>query len=95
MSNHSKLMPKLTLLALAGAAGPAAVAQNLDMRGTDAAARDGRPASGMTEAGVEAAFGAPVNKIAPVGDPPIARWEYQSFIVYFEYDRVIHAVMKR
>jgi hypothetical protein len=65
------------------------------MQGTDAAARDGRPASGMTEASVEAAWGAPVNKIAPVGEPPISRWEYQSFIVYFEYDRVIHAVMKR
>jgi len=95
MSNHSKLMPTLALLGLAGVAAPAAFAQNLDMSGTDVAAADGRPSSGMTEASVEATYGAPVNKIAPVGDPPIARWEYQSFIVYFEYDRVIHAVMKR
>ena len=32
---------------------------------------------------------------AAVGEPPITRWEYRNMIVYFEYDRVIHAVMKR
>ena len=54
-----------------------------------------RPTRGMTEQSVEARFGAPVTRVAPVGDPPIARWEYPGFIVYFEYDRVIHAVNKR
>jgi hypothetical protein len=71
------------------------IAQNLDMRGTDGAAASGRPVSGSTQASVEANFGAPVTVIAPVGDPPIARWEYADFVVYFEYDRVIHAVQKR
>ena len=95
MPNHSKLKPTLALLALAGIAGPAAFAETLDMSGTDSAAHDGRPESGMTEASVEATWGSPVNKVAPVGDPPIARWEYPEFIVYFEYDRVVHAVLKR
>ena len=49
----------------------------------------------MTAESVEAKFGAPDAKVAPVGDPPISRWEYADFVVFFEYDRVIHAVTKR
>ena len=50
---------------------------------------------GTTQAQVESKYGSPVSKKAPVGDPPISRWEYQDFTVYFEHDRVIHAVLKR
>ena len=53
------------------------------------------PASGTSEEQVLLSFGAPSGKSAPVGDPPIARWEYAKFVVYFEYDRVIHTVLKR
>jgi hypothetical protein len=96
MSTPSMLKAGLCLLAMAGGLAGAASAQNLDMQGTaGAVAGDGRPASGMTQASVEAAYGAPAAKVAPVGEPPIARWEYAEFVVYFEYDRVIHAVRKR
>ena len=54
-----------------------------------------RPTRGMTQQRVEAEFGSPRSVRAPVGDPPISRWEYQDFVVYFEYDRVIHSVVKR
>ncbi len=54
-----------------------------------------RPSRGMSEASVESRFGQPVVKVDAVGEPPISRWEYADFIVYFEYDRVIHAVNKR
>jgi len=50
------------------------------------------PGRGMTMEQVEARFGAPSEKIERVGDPPISRWVYGSFTVYFEYDKVIHAV---
>lgn len=53
------------------------------------------PTRGMTMEVVEANFGNPSSKRAPVGDPPITRWEYDRFIVYFEYKRVIHSVSKR
>lgn len=90
------LLPKMALLVLAAGFATAASAQNLDMHDTaPGAANDGRPQSGTTQASVEARFGAPVAKRVPVGDPPISRWEYADFIVYFEYDRVIHAVVKR
>lgn len=54
-----------------------------------------RPARGMTMDRVSAAWGAPVSKGAAVGQPPITRWEYPDFVVFFEYDHVIHAVAKR
>jgi hypothetical protein len=51
-----------------------------------------RPARGMTMSAVEQRFGAPATKHNTVGQPPITRWDYQGFAVFFERDRVIHAV---
>ena len=51
------------------------------------------PARGMTMSQVTTKFGAPVSKVPAVGNPPISRWEYPSFIVYFEHDHVIHSVV--
>ncbi len=51
------------------------------------------PARGMTMAQVASKFGDPVTKVPAVGKPPISRWEYSNFVVYFEYDHVIHAVV--
>ena len=68
------------------------------MDGTENAARfdaPGKPTRGMTEASVESAYGRPNSKQPAVGDPPISRWEYNEFVVFFEYDKVIHAVSRR
>ena len=51
------------------------------------------PARGMTMAQVASKFGDPLTKVAAVGTPPISRWEYSGFVVYFERDHVIHAVV--
>jgi hypothetical protein len=51
-----------------------------------------KPKRGITMAQVEAKFGAPVTKHDAVGAPPITRWDYPGFAVFFEHDRVIHAV---
>ena len=51
-----------------------------------------RPARGSTQAAVEAHFGAPTVRHATVGQPPITRWDYPGFSVFFEGNRVIHAV---
>lgn len=51
-----------------------------------------RPARGMTMSTVESRFGAPTAKHPTVGQPPITRWDYAGFAVFFEKDRVIHAV---
>jgi len=54
-----------------------------------------RPGNGMTASEVLARFGEPRQRIAPVGNPPISRWVYDAYIVYFERDRVITSVVKR
>jgi len=51
------------------------------------------PTRGMTMTEVAQHFGAPVSKVPAVGKPPISRWEYPGFIVYFENDHVIHSVV--
>ena len=55
----------------------------------------GKPSRGMTQARVEADYGQPQARRDAVGEPPISRWEYAEFVVFFEYDKVIHAVTKR
>ena len=75
-----------------------AEADTLQMGGTDNAARfetAGKPTRGMTQSRVEAEFGTPATRQSAVGDPPITRWDYANFAVFFEYDRVIHSVSKR
>ena len=54
--------------------------------------RAGVPTRGATMAQVEQQYGAPSERIAAIGQPPIARWVYPSFVVYFEHSLVIHAV---
>jgi hypothetical protein len=53
-----------------------------------------QPARGMSMEKVEAAFGAPSNRVAAVGNPPITRWEYPGFVVFFEHNIVLHSVVK-
>ena len=71
-------------------------AQNLQMAEPPAAeARAELPTRGTSMAQVEARFGAPQERYAAVGQPPITRWVYPSFVVYFEYQHVVHAVAVR
>lgn len=51
------------------------------------------PLRGMFMDNVENIFGAPQRKLPPVGEPPISRWEYPGYTVYFEGNRVIHTVV--
>lgn len=60
------------------------------------------PARGQTMAQVEARFGAPVRKHAAVAgpndrkhNPPITRWDYADFSVYFEHSHVVNAVLAK
>ncbi len=80
-----------------GAVPPAAVGDVLLIESMENAALrvPARPARGATMARVERDFGAPARRDGPVGEPPITRWDYADFSVYFEHDRVIHAVARR
>ena len=53
-----------------------------------------RPHRGQTMSQVEARFGRPEKRYPAVGaHPPITRWNYPGYSVYFEYNRVIDAVV--
>ena len=54
-----------------------------------------RPSKGDSMAAVEARYGKPAETAPAVGQPPITRWVYEDFTVYFEGDSVVHAVVKR
>jgi len=73
-------------------------AQNLDMSGAEGSVtfdQAGKPTRGMSQESVQANFGAPQSIVAAIGDPPISRWEYADFVVFFEHNLVIHSVTKR
>ena len=86
------------LIALSLGFGVSGHAQNLDMSARDQSStfdQAGKPTRGMTQERVQATYGSPQNTRSAVGEPPISRWEYANFVVFFEYDKVIHAVSKR
>lgn len=51
------------------------------------------PQNGLSKADVESRYGTPAEKRAAVGDPPISRWDYADYSVYFEYDLVLYTVL--
>jgi len=53
------------------------------------------PGRGMTMTEVLGKFGDPVSKDPEVGEPPISRWYYNNFVVVFEYQYVIHALIPK
>ncbi|MDX1379583.1 MAG: hypothetical protein R3233_00615 [Xanthomonadales bacterium] len=81
----------ITLALLLGAA--AAPADVLLIEPVRQAERMELPDNGMNKSTVEARFGAPSNRQGAVGDPPISRWDYADFSVYFEYDLVLFSVL--
>jgi hypothetical protein len=83
------LLLAAVLLSGAAAAETVAVDNGIAVKQSDVAT----PARGMTMDQVASKFGAPVTKIPAVGRPPISRWEYPGFIVYFESTHVIHSVV--
>ncbi len=52
----------------------------------------GLPERGTSSNDVLRQRGEPVRRHPAVGQPPISRWEYGNYSVYFEGDRVIHSV---
>jgi hypothetical protein len=83
----------LLLLAL-GASQPV-LAETLSTDTGNPAAAAERPNRGSSMATVQGRFGEPTNRHAAVGNPPITRWDYPNFAVYFENDRVLHSVIVR
>ena len=82
----------LALMLTAGSVAASAEVLLLDEIDAAAASASSRPTRGMSMDAVEAKFGAPTTRHPAVGEPPITRWDYPGFSVYFEHQYVIHAV---
>jgi hypothetical protein len=80
-------------------AATSAHADSFDVRKNTAAGRSGDlPRRGLSMSQVEQRYGAPVQKFPTAGGdtarhPPINRWRYNGYTVYFERNRVIHSVV--
>ncbi|MDY6946906.1 MAG: hypothetical protein SXG53_14415 [Pseudomonadota bacterium] len=77
---------------IAAASAPQAQTRTDELNTPAAASQTRGPARGMSMEKVEATFGAPTSRVPAVGEPPISRWEYPGFVVYFENQLVIHTV---
>jgi hypothetical protein len=86
----------LPLLALAAfIVTSTAHANELLMEQADRPQAQSYPQGGMTMMQVSTQFGDPSQKLTPVGNPPITRWIYDGYTVYFEHDLVVHSVAAR
>ena len=88
--NSLMLLLFLTFLPIHGTTAQTAA----DQQGT-ASSITRLPERFLLKSEVESRFGAPLIKSNPVGEPVITFWEYNDYLVYFEYDRVLHSFRKR
>ncbi len=107
MTPPMKTIPLLPLVALAAILNATpTLAEELLVKAianepANAAAGLPRPTRGMSMSAVEQRFGAPQERFDPVGtpgsrqQPPITRWAYPGYSVYFENDRVLTSVVHR
>ena len=99
MTNQRFSLALAGLLAVAAAAAPTVGrADNLLIHRVQQEKGMDLPTRGMSMAQVERRYGAPQRKLSPRGGdttkhPVINRWDYATFIVYFEKSHVIHAVL--
>lgn len=81
------LISSISLNCFAGEAGMASPSQK-----SSAMAHVSKPVSGQTKDQVVQKYGMPLSKATKIGSPPISKWHYPTYTVYFEFNRVIHAV---
>ena len=93
MRSTSKLLALVcTAIALAGTAS-LSLAEDAASGAARMTAGSDRPERGMKMDAVESRYGAPATRYPAVGQPPITRWDYPGFVVFFENDLVLHAVV--
>lgn len=95
--NVKYLLATATALAGAVMTAPAAHADTLAPPAQPRATAGVLPQRGLSMAQVERRYGVPQEKLPTAGGdaprhPPINRWRYAGYTVYFERNRVIHSV---
>jgi hypothetical protein len=84
------LMSLLTLLLINS--GPA-LADVLLVDSIQSAPQIQTPRNGLTMSQIRQQFGSPKTELPAVGEPPISRWEYDGYSVFFEHDLALHSVV--
>ena len=92
--------PALILALAAALATPLASADTLLIQRATVAQKQDLPRRGASMAQVEARYGAPQQKFAPVGGggprtPPITPRQYETFTVYLDKRHVVDAVLAK
>jgi hypothetical protein len=54
-----------------------------------------RPTNGQSMEQVKSQHDEPSKAYPTIGEPPITRWNYEKFAVYFEHNLVIHSVVNK
>jgi len=81
-----------TLVFLSGFVIAETISVPVGQQGTDQQ-NAAKPIKGLSKAQVLSKFGEPEKKASPIGTPPISRWVYTGYTVYFDSDYVIHSVV--
>ena len=99
VKNVARTLFAKTLLVFALTVGSAAARADtllIDGIAVDQQSATSRPKSGMIDGERRSRPTArPRQKHGAVGEPPITRWDYPGFSVYFEHETVIHSVARR
>jgi len=90
MKNSRILVSFLTLLLINS--GPA-LADVLLVDSIQSAPQIQTPRNGLTMSQIRQQFGNPKAELPAVGEPPISRWEYDGYSVFFENDLALHSVV--
>ncbi len=72
-----------------------AIADVLLLESIESAPAISTPRNGMNMTSVRASYGEPSSEHDAIGDPPITRWDFPDYSVFFEYDLVLHSVIHR
>jgi len=72
---------------------PWAQADTLLIESVQSAHHRNLPVTGQLMTEVRSLWGEPITQHSAVGQPPITRWDFDGFSVYFEYDHVISSVL--
>ncbi len=94
LSSRTLVITLALLAGLCSAGNAQADTLLVDGVSTAGATAAARPARGSSMASVEGRFGVPASRSGAVGEPPITRWDYADFVVFFEYNHVVHTVRR-
>ncbi|MFO7857693.1 MAG: hypothetical protein R6V11_02100 [Ectothiorhodospiraceae bacterium] len=85
----------LALVLITSTAAGAASAETLLINAVEDQEAAELPDRGVSKDQVREQYGQPAERHDAVGEPPITRWDYDDYSLYFEHDRLLHTVARQ